>query len=87
MPYSAKGTLSLRYSPRAAGTPEATPGREPGLAGSVLICDRGGCDRSCDVPLRFELGSVYGLGIQVQRGGHLGVAQKKRWKESRAAAK
>src|SRR4029077_6248444 len=33
-------------------------------------------DRQCNVFLRFKLGGANGLGIQVKRGGHLGVARQ-----------
>ena len=45
-----------------------------GLIGLIRCC--GACDRQGDVFLRFEFGGVNGLGIQVKRGGHLGVAQQ-----------
>src|ERR1700719_1628998 len=41
-----------------------------------LIRCCGASDRQGDVFLRFKLGGVNGLGIQVERCGHLGVAQK-----------
>ncbi len=41
-----------------------------------LIRRCGACDRQGDVFLRFKLGGVYGLGIQVKRCSHLGVAQQ-----------
>ena len=48
---------------------------KPGGQASVLIgcC---ACNRQGDVFLRFKLGGVYGLRIQVKRCGHLGVAQQ-----------
>ena len=42
----------------------------------LIRCDCGACDRQGDVFLRFKLGGVYGLGIQVKRGCYLGVAQQ-----------
>ena len=40
-----------------------------------LIRCGGACDRQRDVFLRFKLGGVNGLEIQVKRCGQLGVAQ------------
>jgi hypothetical protein len=41
-----------------------------------LIRDCGACNRQGDVFLRFKLGGVNGLRIQVERGCYFGVAQQ-----------
>src|SRR6202166_1328781 len=41
----------------------------------LIRCCRA-CDRQGDVFLRFKLGGVNGLGIQVKRGCYFGVAQQ-----------
>jgi hypothetical protein len=47
------------------------------LFGAIrLIRCCGACDRQGDFFLRFKLGGIYGLGIKVKRGCHLGVAQQ-----------
>lgn len=50
------------------------PGNSSPVIG--LIGCRRAFDRQGDALLRFEFGGVNGLGIQVKRCGHLGVAQR-----------
>src|ERR1700692_2467692 len=45
-----------------------------GVIGLIRCC--GACDRQGDIFLRFKLGGVNGLGIQVKCCGHFDVAQQ-----------